>query len=204
MKKTLAACALLACGFVYAEPVVYEMDPSHTYPSFEGDHMAGLSTWRGKFNRTTGKVTLDREAGTGTVEATIDLTSVDFGHDEMNAHAMSAEFFDVEKYPTATFTGTLQDFVAGAPTKLVGELDLHGVKRPITLDIRTFKCMEHPMLKREVCGADAIGSFDREEFGLTAGKAFGFSMDVPLRIQVEAVRAAAAGVPPPPHIEGTE
>ena len=188
MKRTLVVCALFACGLASAEPAVYEMDPSHTYPSFEGDHMAGLSTWRGKFNKTTGKVTLDRAANTGNVEATIDLTSVDFGHDEMNAHAMSAEFFDVATYPTATYTGKLEGWVDGAPTKLVGELDLHGVKRPVTLDIRTFKCMEHPMLKREACGADAVGTFNREEFGLVAGKPWGFSMDVTLRIQVEAVK----------------
>ena len=94
MKRALVVCALFAYGLASAEPAVYDMDPSHTYPSFEGDHMAGLSTWRGKFNKTTGKITLDRAAGTGMVEATIDLTSVDFGHDEMNAHATSAEFFD--------------------------------------------------------------------------------------------------------------
>jgi polyisoprenoid-binding protein YceI len=189
MKRTLVACALITSGLASAEPVVYEIDPSHTYPSFEGDHMAGLSTWRGKFNRTTGKVMLDRAAGTGTVEATIDVASIDFGHDEVNAHALSAEFFDVAAHPQATYTGRLERFVDGAPTKLVGELDLHGVKRPVSLEIRTFKCMEHPMLKREVCGADAVGTFNRDEFGLTAGKDYGFSMNVTLRIQVEAVQA---------------
>jgi len=189
MRRVLTLCALVGCGFASAEPVIYQMDPSHTYPSFEGDHMAGLSTWRGKFNRASGTVTLDRASGSGSVEATIDLTSVDFGHEEMNAHAMSAEFFDVAKYPTASYTGTLQAFVDGVPTKLVGELDLHGVRQPVALDIRAFKCMEHPMAKREVCGADAVGTFDREAFGLTAGKAWGFNMDVVLRIQVEALRA---------------
>jgi polyisoprenoid-binding protein YceI len=189
MRSAFVVCALLASGLAYAEPAVYQMDPSHTYPSFEGDHLAGLSTWRGKFNRTTGTVMLDRAAGVGSVEATIDLTSVDFGHEEMNAHAMSAEFFDVAKYPTATYTGKLDAWIDGTPTKLVGELDLHGAKRPVTLEIRAFKCMAHPMSKREVCGADAVGTFNREEFGLVAGKAYGFSMDVTLRIQVEAVKA---------------
>jgi polyisoprenoid-binding protein YceI len=176
----------LAAASAGAAPVAYEMDPNHTYPSFEADHM-GVSVWRGKFNRTSGSVVLDREKGEGTVQVSVDLTSVDFGHDEMNAQAMGADFFDVAKYPTATYQGKLAGFVDGKPTRVEGELNLHGVTLPVELEIRAFNCKPHPMLKRELCGADAYGAFDREHFGLTAGKPYGFGMNVALRIQVEAV-----------------
>lgn len=179
--------ASIVSALATGAPATYQLDPNHTYPSFEADHM-GISKWRGKFNHTSGRVTLDREAETGTVEVIVDLESVDFGHDEMNEHAVSDEFFDVARYPEATYRGELAEFVDGAPTRVVGDLDLHGVTRPVTLEITSFKCIEHPMLKREVCGADLLGTFDREPFGLTAGKAFGFSMEVTLRIQAEAVQ----------------
>jgi polyisoprenoid-binding protein YceI len=81
----------------------------------------------------------------------------------------------------------LQTPVNGVPTQLVGELTMHGVTRPLTLTINALKCIPHPMLKRDTCGADAVGSFNRDDFGLGAGKAYGFKMDVELRIQVEAI-----------------
>lgn len=178
---------LLLSGAASAAPVVYEIDPSHTYPSFEADHM-GISFWRGKFNQNSGTLVLDKAAKTGEVDVTIDMRSVDFGHDKMNEHAMSADFFDVEKHPVATYRGRLSDFVGEVPTRVVGDLTLHGVTRPLVLTIHSFKCIPHPMLKRELCGADASASFDRDEFGLDAGKDYGFRMDVALRIQMEAVQ----------------
>lgn len=186
----LLAAALLA-GTVHAAPVTFEIDPSHTYPSFEADHM-GLSTWRGKFNTTTGTIVLDREAGTGRVEATIDIASIDYGHDEMNEHARADSLFDAAAFPTARYVGTLADFRDGAPTRVDGELTLHGVTKPVPLRIDRFKCMQHPHYKREVCGADAHAEFDREQFGIAAGKDYGFAMNVVLRIQVEAMVPATA------------
>lgn len=171
-----------------AAPALYQLDPEHTYPSFEADHM-GISFWRGKFNKTTGTLMLDKANGTGSVDVTVDLASVDFGHDKMNEHAVSADFFDIAKYPRATYKGKLAKFINGAPTQVVGDLTLHGVTKPVTLQINSFKCVPHPMLKRELCGADAAGTFQRDAFGLAAGKDYGFKMDVALRIQMEALRA---------------
>lgn len=177
----------LAATAAQATPITYEIDPAHTYPSFEADHLAGLSVWRGKFNRNSGTVVLDREAGTGTVTIEVDIASIDFGHDDMNAHALGADMFDVAAFPKATYTGTLAGFVDGKPTRVDGELTLHGVTLPVVLTIHTFKCMEHPLHKRELCGADAAVTLDRSAFGISAGKDYGFDMAVPLRIQVEAV-----------------
>ena len=95
---------------------------------------------------------------------------------------------DVAKFPTATYKGKLAKFKDGAPTEVQGELTLHGVTKPVTLTIRSFKCMAHPMKKKEFCGADAVATINREDFGIDWGKDFGFDMDVKLAIQVEALR----------------
>ncbi len=193
MKPLLLISMILgvATGAATAAPVTYKIDPNHTYPSFEADHM-GISVWRGKLNKTTGTVTLDKAAETGSLDVTIDLSSIDFGQDALNKWARGKEFFDTRKYPKATYKGKLESFANGAPSQVNGELTLHGVSKPVTLKINSFKCMPHPMLKREFCGADALGTFNRDEFGLVAGKDYGFKMDVTLRIQVEAIQADQA------------
>jgi polyisoprenoid-binding protein YceI len=194
MRKTLALstlCLLAAgawSGIAQAAPVVYTLDPEHTFPSFEADHL-GLSLWRGKFNRTEGKILLDKAAGVGNVELVVDVTSVDYGTELMNETARGEMLFDVARYPKARYKGQLEGFVDGAPTRVDGELTLHGVTRPVVLKINSFKCMPHPMLKRDWCGADAETVINREDFGMAAGKDYGFKMEVLLRIQVEAVAA---------------
>lgn len=187
--KTLLPLSLIALciGQACAAPVTYTIDPSHTFPSFEADHMGGVSVWRGKFNKSAGKVTLDRAASQGTLEVTIDMDSIDYGFDLMNSKAKSPELFDTAKYPTSVYKGRLEGFVNGVPTKVTGELTMHGVTRPVSLQINSFKCIPHPMLKRELCGADALATLNRDDFGISAGKDWGFKMDVILRIQVEAV-----------------
>jgi polyisoprenoid-binding protein YceI len=176
------ACAAPAS----AAPATYTIDSDHTYPSFEADHF-GVSVWRGKMNKSSGTVVLDRAARTGSVTVVTDLNSIDFGQDKLNGWATSSEFFDAAKYPQATYTGTLTAFANGAPTKVIGNLTLHGVTKPVVLTINSFNCKPHPMYKREWCGADALATFKRDDFGLDAGKTYGFNMDVTLRIQVEAV-----------------
>ncbi len=195
-RAVLLAALVAAAGFASlpadAGEVVYRIDPEHTFPSFEADHMGGLSVWRGKFNRTEGSIVLDKAAGSGSVDVRIDVTSADFGHDKLNEAAQGKELFETDKYPQATYRGKLSAFADGKPGEVVGELTLHGVTRPLTLKILSFKCMPHMMLKREVCGADAEGTFQRDQFGMAAGKEYGFDMSVKLRIQVEAIAEPAA------------
>jgi polyisoprenoid-binding protein YceI len=179
---TIASMAAVAL----AAPVTYNIDSGHTYPSFEADHFNGMSVWRGKFNATSGKIVLDREAKSGTVEVTIDTTSIDFGNDKLNTHAKSPDMFDTAKFPTAIYKGVLGKFKDGAPTEVQGDLTLHGVTKPVTLTIRSFKCAPHPMSKKEFCGADVVGKINREDFGISYGKQMGFKMDVNLAIQIEA------------------
>ena len=184
---TALALSLGATG-ANAAPQRFDIDPAHTFPSFEADHL-GISVWRGKFNRSQGHVRLDRAAKTGTVEVEIDIASVDFGNDEMNEHAVKADLLDAAKFPTATYHGTLTRFRKGVPTRVRGDFTLHGVTQPLELEILTFKCIPHPLSQREYCGADVRAEFQRDTFGILAGKDYGFDMRVALRIQVEAVAA---------------
>lgn len=187
--RFVIAAAVLVAGNAAAAPVKYQIDPEHTYPSFETDHFGGLSTWRGKFKKSAGTIVYDKEAGSGTLDVTIDTTSIDTGHDKLNTHVKSNEkgMFDVAKFPTATYTGKLAKFVNGAPTEVDGTLTLHGVTKPVTLKIDHFGCRPHPMKQgKEVCGANATAALDRADFGVDWGKTYGFKMDVKLAIQVEA------------------
>jgi polyisoprenoid-binding protein YceI len=182
------AGVVLAASAAIAAPVKYEVDPKHTHPSFEADHFGGMSVWRGKFNQARGNIVLDREAKSGSVDISIDTSSVDTGLDDLNDHLKKADFFEVEKYPTATYRGKFSAFKDGNPTEVQGELTMRGVTKPVTLKINSFKCMPHPMKKIEFCGADAAATINREDFGISWGKNFGFAMDVKLQIQVEANR----------------
>jgi polyisoprenoid-binding protein YceI len=186
MKRiVLAPLAAFICAAAFAAPVTYVLDPKHTYPSFAADHMGGLSVWRGKFTDTTGKVVYDKDAKSGTIDVTVDLSSVDFGNAKLDEHAKSPEIFDVAKYPTATYSGKFTQFNASGPTEAQGTFTLHGVSKPLTLKIDAFKCMQSPMTHKEVCGADASATFDRSDYGVDFGKAYGFKMWVKLEIQVE-------------------
>lgn len=184
--KPLLLLPLLFAAAATAAPVTYEIDPSHTYPSFEADHM-GLSVWRGKLNKSSGSIVYDKATGAGSVEVQMELASIDFGLDAMNAWARGDKFFNVENNPSAGFKGRFEGGSGGVPARVAGELTLNGRTRPVTLTIHQLRCIPHPLHKRELCGADASGSFNREDFGLSAGNDWGFKMDVTLRIQVEAV-----------------
>jgi polyisoprenoid-binding protein YceI len=172
-----------------AAPVTYNIDPAHTYPAFEADHMGGLSIWRGKFNTTAGKVVLDTAAKTGEVDVTVDTASLDFGHDKMNEHARSADMFNVAEFPTATYKGKFSKWNGATPTEVDGQLTLKGVTKPVKLTITSFLCKANPMTKKEVCGADATTTFSRDAFNLDYGKSFGFKMDTKLLISIEAGKA---------------
>ena len=194
MKKnlpTLISLVLLSSfciSFTQAKPITYEIDSSHTFPAFEADHMGGLSLWRGKINSTSGEIVLDKDKETGSVNVIMDMSTIDFGHEGMNKHAKNSDMFDVEKYPEAVYKGNLTEFIDGAPTKVKGSLTLHGVTKPVDLDIKSFKCRLHPFKLKQVCGADAYGNIMRDDFGVDYAKRLGFKMEVALRIGVEAIK----------------
>ena len=92
--------------------------------------------------------------------------------------------------PTATFTGKLAKFKGATPTEAEGTLTMHGVTKPLTLKIDSFKCMQNPASKKQVCGADANATINRADFGVNYGEKYGFNMAVKLQIQVEGSPAA--------------
>jgi polyisoprenoid-binding protein YceI len=185
---TLALSTAASASLAMAAPVTYNIEPTHTYPSFEADHMGGLSILRGKFLKTSGTITLDRAAKTGTVDITVDTSSLDFGNAKLNEHAKGADMFDVAKFPTSTFKSKKITFNGDVPATAEGDFTLHGVTKPLTLTINRFKCIDHPRLKREVCGADVSGNFKRDDFGITYGMPT-FFPEVKLLIEVEAIKA---------------
>jgi polyisoprenoid-binding protein YceI len=192
MKATLLAGALtLTAVSALAAPVTYKMDPAHTYPSFEADHMGGMSKWRGKFNSTSGTFTVDKDAKSGTVDLSIDVASIDFGNDKLNEHSLKEPaMFDVAKFPTATYKGKVSKWGANGPEEISGDLTLHGVTKPVTLKVNSWLCKQNPMSKKEVCGADAEATINRGDFGVNYALQMGFKPEVLLRITVEGSPAA--------------
>lgn len=189
IRKILMSGLAAVAGTAVATPITYNIDPTHTYPSFEADHMGGQSIWRGKFNKTTGKVILDVAAKTGEVDVTVDTASINFGMEALNEHAKQADMFDVAKFPTATYQGTISKWNGDVPVQVTGKFTLKGVTKPLKLTIKSFLCKPSPMTHKEVCGADASASFSRDAWGLDFGKSIGFKMQTKLLISIEAARA---------------
>ena len=186
--KPLIVALLAAAALPAFAADTYNIEPTHTYPSFEADHKGGLSVWRGKFDKTSGTIVLDRAAKTGTMDIVIDTDSINFGMKRMDDHAKGPDMFNVAKFPTATYKGKSIKFDGDKPVSVDGEFTLLGVTKPLTLTINKFKCVMDARLKREVCGADASAEFKRTDFGLSYGTPL-FFPEVKLAIQVEAIKA---------------
>jgi polyisoprenoid-binding protein YceI len=169
-----------------AAPETYVIDGTHTYPRFSYSHF-GFSTQLSRFNKTSGKIVIDREAKTGVVNVTIATTSVDTGYPLFNEHIQGADFLDTTKYPTATFTSNKINFDGEKVASVDGTLTLKGISKPVTLNVTSFQCMEHPMLKKDACGANATAVVKRTDFNM--GKyAPNVGDEVTLTIAVEAVK----------------
>ena len=181
----LASMAALAGASAFAAPVTYTLDPAHTYPSFSADHFGGLSVWRGKFNSTSGKVVYDKDAKSGSIDVSVDINSINFGMPKLDEHAKSAEMFDAAKYPTAKFSGKFTKFNGSEPAEAQGTLTMHGVTKPVTLKIDSFKCIQSPLTKKEVCGVEVSSTINRADFGVNYGDKYGFNQEVKLQIQAE-------------------
>jgi polyisoprenoid-binding protein YceI len=187
MNKTLIALALASTLSVSAFAAdSYTIDPRHTFPSFEVSHL-GFSIQRGRFNSSAGKITLDTAAQSGSIAVNIDAASIDTGLAELEKHIQSEEFFDVAKYPTITFTSKNLKFDGDKLVGANGDFTLHGVTRPVNLQIDHFRCAPHPMNKKPTCGANATTTIKRSEFGI-ARYVPAVGDEVKIAIQVEATR----------------
>ena len=169
-----------------AAPETFAIDGTHTFPRFSYSHF-GYSKQLSRFNKTTGKIILDKEAKTGSVDVTIDMKSVDTGYDVFNSHIQGEDFLDTEKYPTATFKSTKVHFEGDKPVAVEGNLTIKGVTKSMTLTIDSFQLMPHPMLKKDALGANASAKIKRSDFN--AGKYAPYVGDeVTLDIGVEAIK----------------
>lgn len=187
MKKTLLAAAFttLLSTTAFAAPQTYVIDSTHTYPRFSYDHM-GFSKQILRFNKTTGKVVLDKSANTAEVDVVIDMNTIDSGYDTFNGHLKGADFFNTEKFPTATYKSTKVNFNGDTPVSVEGNLTLKGITKPVTLEITSFVNKAHPMLKKDTIGANARAVIKRSDFD--AGKfAPAVSDEVTLDIALEAI-----------------
>jgi polyisoprenoid-binding protein YceI len=186
MKKLFAAALFVGLsGAVFAADT-YTIDSNHAWPTFEINHF-GLSTQRGRFDKTAGTITLDKATKTGAVEATIQTDSISLGFQKWDDHLKSEDFFDAAKYPTITFKSDKFSFDGDALVTVDGQLTMHGVTKPVKLTIANFKCVPHPMLKREVCAADISTTIDRTQWGITK-YAPNLGSEVLIKIPVEAIK----------------
>lgn len=184
LTATLIGAGLLAQA-AQAAPLTYVLDSTHTFPRFEYSHF-GYSTQQSRFNKTTGQIVLDQAAKTASVDVSIDMKSVDTGFEVFNGHIQGEDFLDTAKYPTATFKSTASKFDGDKLSAVDGLLTIKGVTKPVTLTVTSFQCMEHPMMKKPACGANATTRIKRSEFN--AGKFAPFvGDDVTLTIAVEAI-----------------
>jgi polyisoprenoid-binding protein YceI len=187
MKPTLLLpFAALFSSAALAAPETYVIDGSHTLPRFSYSHF-GYSTQLSRFDKTTGKIVLDRQAKTGSVDVTVDTTSVNTGSNVFNEHIQGADFLDTARYPTMTFQSSKLTFDGEQLAGVEGTLTLKGISKPVTLTVTSFHCMPHPMLKRDACGVNAITTLKRTDFNM--GKyAPNVGDDVTVTIPVEAVK----------------
>jgi len=183
---SLAVCTTAA----QAAPETYVIDNNHTFPLFTYSHF-GYSSQTHKFDKTSGKVVLDRVAKTGSADIVIDATSINTGIPLFNEHLQDQDFFDTARYPTITFKSGKMSFKGGQPVSLSGDLTIKGVTQPVTLTITHFKCMPHPMMKVEACGANASTQVKRSAFNM--GKYVpNVSDEVTLTLSIEALQQQPA------------
>ncbi|MDZ7858938.1 YceI family protein [Sphaerotilus sp.] len=190
MKKTLLALALVPVLFASAanaQSAAYAIDPTHTFVTFEIDHF-GTSTNRGRFDKKEGTVSFDRAGKTGKVDITIDTTSVNTGTAPFDGHLKSADILNVAAHPTARFVSDKFVFEGDKVKEVTGQFTLLGKTHPITLKANKFNCYMNPMVKREVCGGDFEATIKRSQWGASYGINYGFSDDMRLVVQVEAVK----------------
>jgi len=180
----LLAAALPLAAF--AAPESYTIDPTHTYPNFSVSHL-GFSTMHGRFDNTTGKLTLDRAAKTGSVDISIATASINTGLQKRDDHLRGPDFFNTAEFPKMTYQSTAVKFKGDAVDTVEGKLTLMGITKPVTLTVTAFKCGDNPMSKKPMCGADATAHIKRSDFGMKYGLP-GLGDELKLSFEVEAIK----------------
>lgn len=188
MKKFITAVVLATSVSVSAYAAdTYSIDPNHTFPVFEVNHL-GFSTQHGRFDKTSGTITLDMAAKKGSVDLKIETTSLDMGFPLWNEHMSADGFFNTAKFPTMTFKSTKLIFKDDKVVAAEGDFTMLGVTKPLTITVNDFKCGDHPMLKKPMCGANITGTIKRSDFGMSKYVP-AISDEIKIHVPVEAYKS---------------
>jgi polyisoprenoid-binding protein YceI len=186
MNKILAALLSAAICVTTQAADTYSIDPNHAHATFAFQHL-GFSTFQGKIPAQSGTIMLDPAQKTGNVEVSFDVKGLVTGVPKFDEHLRSKDFFDVGQHPTATFKSSKITFEGGMPTAVSGDLTIKGITKPVTLQVTSFKCGMHPMMKVAACGANATAKVKRSEFGLSYALP-AVADEIVLSIEVEAAK----------------
>lgn len=188
MRKSLFAVLTISAALPFSAFAAdsYIVDSNHTFPHFSISHL-GFSTLQGRFDKTSGSITLDRAAKTGSVDITIEAASLSTGYSKRDDHLRSPDFFNTAEYPAISYKSTRLNFKADALVSVEGKLSMAGVSKPVTLSIDAFKCGTNPMNKKEECGAAASAQIKRSDFGIKYGLP-AIGDDVKLVFEIEAIK----------------
>lgn len=184
--KPILITVLLSFGVAATAAETYSIDPAHTHATFAFEHL-GFSTFHGKIPSQSGTITLDRENKSGAVDVVFDLAAVTTGVKKFDEHLRSKDFFEVDKHQTATFKSSKVAFEGDQPATIAGTLTIKGISKPVTLQVTSFNCDQHPMLKIPACGANASATINRSDYGLSYALP-AVKDQIKLEIEVEATR----------------
>ncbi len=173
MHKRFPAAAVLAASLfaaftapAFAEGVAYRIDPGHTVVLATWNHF-GYSNPSANFGGASGTLVYDAAAPEkSSVEVVLPMSGLDAFVPKLTEHLRSPDFFDAEKYPQASFRSTSVKALGEGRLEVAGTLDLHGVQKPVVLDVKLNKAAPHPMSKADVIGFDATTTIRRSEFGI--------------------------------------
>ena len=196
-----ALAMLMAAGGAFADTEAYKIDPSHSNVGFSIRHF--FSKVPGKFKTYEGTITLDPKDLTKTVvEVTIDTASIDTGNGDRDSHLQSSDFFDAAKFPKITFKSTSVSPQGATKATLKGELTMHGVTKPVTLEAEVLGFSPDPWGNYRG-GFEAKTKINRQDFGVSWNKVVEgggsvLSDDVEITINIEGVREKPKAAPAPP------
>jgi len=161
-----AASAFAHATGAVAAPEVYRVEADLSSTEFAVSHL-GLSKQHGRFGRTEGTIVLDPEDHAGSMDLVVDATSVDTGWNTRDAWLRGEHMFDVAHYPVMRFRSTQLVFDQTRLIGIAGLLTLRDVTRPVVLKVERIQCGREPDGGREGCGAGAVSTIKRSEFGMT-------------------------------------
>ncbi|USE82120.1 YceI family protein [Acinetobacter tibetensis] len=165
---TLGLAVASVATFSMAKPVAYQIDPTHTATVFSWSHF-GFSTPSANFSNIQGTINIDNDKpANSSVNVTIPLASLNTNVAALDEHLKKAEFFDAINYPNITFKSTKVEALGRNKYKIIGNLTVKDVTKPVVLDAVLNKQGEHPMTKLQSIGFNATTSFDRSAFGVGA------------------------------------